>query len=1173
MEKRRTTIVLFVGVLVLALLALRLVSLTGSATREKDVYVLDELLSFVMDALHAAPRSELSVPDAVCGNNVVEPGEQCDPPGSVCLISPGPNACTSTCQCVAVPTPQATALNPSSVAPTVPFTLEIIGLSFMIDPPARVILAGQTFTPSALTSTRITVNVPGLAAGVYDVQVVNGNQVVSTARQLTVAAQPQSLELTNTHVRMNFKQTTNNVYVESLEDLDTGYVMRFDSTPAWKIELKDHSTRSGQRRSGSPSTFPFSSFRTQITGTTDRVLTATWDDVQIDAANRYDLVLTVTLPADQKVANWKLSAQPHPQNTNRFSLFDVQSPVLSVRTVQDGALLLPFYGGVIVLHPEDRVANFGLYLMHQLSADFHPGQFGLQLMAYLDRDNRELLYLATDDTASIVKRYPIDQEMRGSSSNMVFSFEHIPENNNVPNTAFVQPYNVRIGIMQGDWYDAARYYGQWATQQTWVRRGRLESTAEVPPLVKDAGLNSFLMFTPNPSAPAPPSPPVEDLVEDIRLWKQALGVDHATVHWWFWHYMTSGGSSSSIVSMYDALVRPGISAMLQQAAQNGDLVAPYFFPLMVAIGGQYFTTHNLAGALLLNEHNAPITVADPRWPLLMGIVNFDAPLAPRSFAELFVQETLDPIIDAGFKGIYLDVLTVENSIPYGVQGRPSGDPAAYTRGSLALLTAIRDRLRTRTNNQFYMISEVTSENYISSLDMMYHDASLAAALSLDNAFIVPLWESIYHPYIISTSFQGFTHPLYFVSAYISSGTIPFIPNRFVPPTPATQPFYDFAKQYARARVGYAKKYFVYGERLRDPDFTARLIDRRDRTQIPILPVIYTSYAPNVPIVLPSTWKASDGSLAFVAASWAFSGTPTERITLRVNFADYELTRGTQYTLSELSESGRQVIAIYNDNFILDVNVPPLSMKVFTLEQVTTPVCGNGIIEPGEECEVGIPCTSGTCNTACRCEVAPTPGPGPSGGGGGGGSGGGGSGSVGFVMYLNFDKEQTYAMTVGRSATFFAKYNDRDYSIRVERLQYFPAPQVSIKILPRYQGLKLQPLGRQEIFLDEDTIADIEVKVLDISKNLKATLVFTRLTPFPSRYLGPRREVPYVRPPAPRLEEQISQPSFSEQPLPASREEILQQKDTFYILTRVLAGVLILFIVTIILYALVRRKVA
>ena len=1160
---KKRTISILVALFIVTILYGSAVPYTGWAFADSDESILSVAVSKILDLFsfkdHLQEELPISLGSDVCGNNVVDPGEQCDPPGSACLITPDPNVCNSQCLCVQVPTPSIASISPASTSPRTPFTLTITGSNFLNNPPAIVKVGDSSYVPSSQTQTQVTVDISGLDAGIYNVFVVNGNQVQSNLlRLIIIAAQPQVLVLENNRVRMDFKNTGRNIYPETIIDVETGYIMKFDEAPAWRLELKDTST--GTKTSIEPGSSVFSSFNAQVTGTTDKTLTANWNNVQV-AGDSFDVEATYVLPVNEKVGRWSIEITP--QTMTRYSFFSVDTPILSIQKLQDDALLIPYNGGALILdplHPAPPIPQtISIFDLYDGGLGGNPGRFGLQLLSYIDRQDNELLYFASTDTNGNVKGFPIKKESQGHpDDNLVLRVKNFPSNNNVPGTTYTMPYTVEFGVMEGDWYDAAMRYRSWALPN-FAQRGKLEVTTEVAPAFKDIGLASAFGFDIIPGNPLPP--PTINPADIMQEWKSALGVDHAlSTHWWTW-WEGDGVPSShpeSWILFPDVRLRPTVANALQQARNQGDLVALYYISLNLNIGSPFYNANSLSRALLKDDSGSIVRSSPQNWPFQVGSVNLDSSLI--DMPSLYENVILPPLIAAGTTGIYYDVLTAGNNIPYFDPSRPNGDSTAYVRGAKALLARTRAILRDATNNNFFITSEVTDENYIDLTDLLYQDVFMPASTSPGKAFIVPLWESVYGEYLETSYFQPAS--AFDFTTYIHNGALPFVAIEYNFPDPIVrqliQKFYvGYFKKYAILRNGLGSKFIKYGQRMDDPEFVTDFL-----VGVPDLIKPYTKYAPNIPAVYPSIWKASDGSLGILLAN-ADDMPGTERpIQVTVDFQKYGLVPGETYNLVELTETGKTPIGTRTGTFTLDVNVQSLRVKMFALERAATSTCGNGILEPGEDCETGIPCAVGSCNNLCRCEVVSPP-PAPSSGGGGGGSGRGG-GSQGFVTYFNFDNDKSYIVTANKGATFFAKYNDNQYSMRIEKLEFFPMPKVAIKILPRYQSIVLKDGGKSKVFFDSDDVEDIEIRAVEINKNMKAVLTFNRLTQFSNRYLGPKQEPPKAKTPV--VKSPQTQPV---QELPQSTVSDEDLDPRFIILTKALAGSIILLIFSVVFYIVVR----
>ena len=80
------------------------------------------------------------------------------------------------------------------------------------------------------------------------------------------------------------------------------------------------------------------------------------------------------------------------------------------------------------------------------------------------------LYIASNDTESMAKGSFFEFEGNTTTYNMVYM---LPVDK--ANSSFKSSYQTILGAFQGNWYDAAQIYREWALQQEWTKNNRLHS--------------------------------------------------------------------------------------------------------------------------------------------------------------------------------------------------------------------------------------------------------------------------------------------------------------------------------------------------------------------------------------------------------------------------------------------------------------------------------------------------------------------------------------------------------------------------------------------------------------------------------------------------------------------------------------------------------------------------
>jgi len=180
--------------------------------------------------------------------------------------------------------------------------------------------------------------------------------------------------------------------------------------------------------------------------------------------------------------------------------------------------------------------------------------------------------------------------------------------------------------------------------------------------------------------------------------------------------------------------------------------------------------------------------------------------------------------------------------------------------------------------------------------------------------------------------------------------------------------------------------------------------------------------------------------------------------------------------------------------------------------------------------------------------------------------------LGLIKMIDLDSAKEYAVDVVRGSTFFVKYNDREYSVRVDAIKYSPSKTVTLKVQPRYELFEVGSGKELTLLLDSDDTADLKIKVIDVSKNVHASLVFQRLTPFSARYLGPKPEPRSAR----RPEQRATAPTeyTPEMESGTQLEPVYEEGEEFpyfSLVVKILGGAVAILVILLLIYVLLSKK--
>jgi len=147
----------------------------------------------------------------------------------------------------------------------------------------------------------------------------------------------------------------------------------------------------------------------------------------------------------------------------------------------------------------------------------YPGILSMQCMAFY-RDNGPGLYLAADDIAARSKSFAAFGDGRGGIGLEVC---HFPGADAAAQGTCEPPYEVVVGLFEGDWITVAARYREWALEQPWARRSRLRE-GRTPPWVLNTGF--WVWNRGRSDSVLPPAAAAQDY----------LGVP-VSVFWHWWH--------------------------------------------------------------------------------------------------------------------------------------------------------------------------------------------------------------------------------------------------------------------------------------------------------------------------------------------------------------------------------------------------------------------------------------------------------------------------------------------------------------------------------------------------------------------------------------------------------------------------------------------------------------
>lgn len=178
----------------------------------------------------------------------------------------------------------------------------------------------------------------------------------------------------------------------------------------------------------------------------------------------------VTLYDNSSLSYWHIRFENHsPQ-----AIIWVTFPIIGLGQLSSNAhndyFAHPQFSGVLYRDPLHNILSGGVGWMQ-----LYPGGYeNMQFDSYYSTETGAGLYFAAYDSGGYAKFLNLAKP----GGNLMLSQVFIPSF--VDGTDLEMPYNVVLGVFQGDWYSAALIYRQWALKQWWTAQGPLRTRSDVP---------------------------------------------------------------------------------------------------------------------------------------------------------------------------------------------------------------------------------------------------------------------------------------------------------------------------------------------------------------------------------------------------------------------------------------------------------------------------------------------------------------------------------------------------------------------------------------------------------------------------------------------------------------------------------------------------------------------
>jgi hypothetical protein len=602
-----------------------------------------------------------------------------------------------------------------------------------------------------------------------------------------------------------------------------------------------------------------------------------WRDIP-DARGLYYQIQTdvnVTVLDDSQMSTWRLNIT----NNGPFSIEKIRFPCIwGVKELgesgDDDVLVVPSKEGRIFPDPFTNLEYWG--------QNGPSGFLNMQFMAYYDTYSG--FYFASYDSGGYFKSFIWDRQAYHPDPAGVYLI-HYPVM--LPGVAVEIPYDIIVGVFQGDWHDAADVYGRWALEQRWCKE---ETSGKRPSWLQDC---AYCWTIPPLTLVSTPYSEVSEAIRNGCKYFQQPGLanffggwENTTRGWPLGDDFPPRGGwpefdqtvkqlhdlgvriylyiSAIVVSNNTELWESGVPLNYTQRKEDGQTVSSYFqgntFTHM-CIGTDYWKKKLKEIVLTLVEHKVDLIQLDGFPWCCDGMECYDM-----------------------------------------THGHPLGGGGNWiTQNWIEALEDIR-RCAQAINPEIAFVGEGIAENFLPYLDFkMMRDSYVER--NEENAFgyeaesarngtqvVVPLFNYVYHRYIMSQAdVPGFNINFKQYNALAHSRALNWgeIPGTeiYIGETlgmggdviydPITDlAGYDYAKRIASARKTYARDFLVYGKSVKPLPITS------PNTTIVYGPWFITvdpiegwlNFTLVKPAIQHSAWVSDWGGLGFLFTNIAWNDT-------------------------------------------------------------------------------------------------------------------------------------------------------------------------------------------------------------------------------------------------------------------------------------------------------------
>jgi hypothetical protein len=574
----------------------------------------------------------------------------------------------------------------------------------------------------------------------------------------------------------------------------------------------------------------------------------------------------------------------------------------------------PKWGGILIKNPITTLKT-----EQGLAGDleYPSASNNMQFMAYYSTASNSGLYMSTDDSSGQRKLFNVN---KFAPNNLQVYINHTPVYSNLDTAKL--PYRIQVGLFNGGWYDAAMKYKNAVRNAPWLAKGKISNRTDIPQWYKDVSYHSWF-YTHPPGAPAAnPFSMVPQVARELNTYFQVPGV----VDWvgwenggWYIKYPDAYPPNKGWASFRNTMKSLDDSNFHVMSVSNTNSYS--------SIATTFSTAQN---SIVKQRNNTPYPPHDYSEGSLTTSLYQMCPST--TFWKNKVTKLIDTLMLESMDVVQIDGFPLNVPVCYdNSHGHPIGGGNWWYTAYNDLYKSIRDKARLN-NGKTTFSTEAMSEVYIPQFDSYWDPYTTGVApcqLAFDSCSkveLIPLWQTVYHEYILMQSGISFFTP--------SPGEEDFYRRGFglaliwgeVPTTFSVKRINDinsseakvlaYMKQIVLARSTYAKEFLVYGEMQRKLELNVPTFFNAGANSIPYNGGAYAPFY--CPSVLTSSWKSQAGLPGHIFTNISNSIVPFSCVLPDYNYggASFDIIQMINGKYSILQ---RNITLPFNENLNLSPN--------------------------------------------------------------------------------------------------------------------------------------------------------------------------------------------------------------------------------------------------------------